>query len=55
VQQQQLRGLGGVLIWLMGPIPLAAYAVNQQAPAAFRPNEGVRLVPKLVGLARLAP
>jgi hypothetical protein len=43
---------------LMGPIPLAAHVVNQQAPAAWqrhRPSEGVRLVPRLVGLARLAP
>jgi hypothetical protein len=42
----------------MGPIPLAAHVVNQQAPAAWqwhRPSEGVCLVPKLVGLARLAP
>jgi hypothetical protein len=43
---------------MMGPIPLVAHVVNQQAPAAWqwhRPSEGVRLVPKLVGLARLAP
>jgi hypothetical protein len=48
----------------MGPIPLAAHAVNQQAPAAWQrhvgASEGARLVPKLVswlvyGLARLAP
>jgi hypothetical protein len=44
----------------MAPIPLAAHAVNQQAQApapgsGIGPSEGVRLVPKLVGLARLAP
>jgi hypothetical protein len=42
----------------MGPIPLAAHVVNQQAPVAWqrhRPSEVMRLVPKLVDLARLAP
>jgi hypothetical protein len=48
----------------MGPIPLAAGSTRSKSAGTSglaaacrqcRPSEGVRLVPKLVGLARLAP